>query len=136
MDSPLSQDSCYRVGIAGIKADVFRPVISKCSFRSLTFDRVRLAIADDLPEVKSTLPRLSSIKTQIFYTRWSETVDYCVRAAKLFSGLRLQHWDIAICPEGPIALEVNVEGGVDVHQLAGRRGFLDRDLKKILLEFD
>ena len=44
----------------------------------------------------------------------------------------MQHWDIAICPEGPIALEVNVEGSVDLHQLASRKGIYDEYLQNVM----
>jgi hypothetical protein len=47
-------------------------------------------------------------------------------------GLRLQHWDIALSVAGPVILEVNVEGSMDLHQLAGARGVWDAELREAL----
>jgi len=60
---------------------------------------------------------------------WEEVKELCLTGASLFPGLKLQHWDIALCPAGPVALEVNVEGSLDLHQLAGRRGIYDSILQ-------
>lgn len=63
---------------------------------------------------------------------WPEVVHYCQAAARLFPGLALQHWDIALTPQGPVALEVNVEGSIDLHQIAGFRGVYDGELRALL----
>jgi hypothetical protein len=59
---------------------------------------------------------------------WPEVRDLCLRAAPCYPGLRLQHWDIALSRDGPQILEVNVEGSLDLHQLAGGKGVMDEDL--------
>lgn len=59
---------------------------------------------------------------------WPEVRDLCLAAAPCYPGLRLQHWDIALAAQGPMVLEVNVEGSLDLHQLAGGRGVLDQEL--------
>jgi Sugar-transfer associated ATP-grasp len=56
----------------------------------------------------------------------------CLTAATAYPGLRLQNWDIAIGDRGPVILEVNVEGSMDLHQLAGGRGILDGALAAAL----
>lgn len=63
---------------------------------------------------------------------WPEIESFCKQASTLFPGLAMQHWDIAICPDGPVALEVNVEGSVDLHQLAGRKGFFDESIQRLI----
>lgn len=63
---------------------------------------------------------------------WSQMRDVCLTAATCFPGLRLQNWDVAIGEAGPIILEVNVEGSMDLHQLAGGRGILDEALRDAL----
>lgn len=65
---------------------------------------------------------------------WSQVVQYCTSAASLFPGLAMQHWDIALTPDGPVALEVNVEGSLDLHQLAGSRGIYDQTLRDLIRE--
>lgn len=67
---------------------------------------------------------------------WPKIVEYCTKASLLFPGLSMQHWDIAICPEGPVALEVNVEGSLDLHQIAGRKGVYDSVLKDIFAQHE
>jgi hypothetical protein len=43
---------------------------------------------------------------------WDETVKLCLTAATAVPGLRFQHWDIAMCPQGPVFLELNGNGNV------------------------
>jgi hypothetical protein len=67
---------------------------------------------------------------------WDRVSAYCQKAAALFPGLKLQHWDIALCEDGPMALEVNVEGGIVSHQMSGERGFYDDALAAALKEVE
>lgn len=62
---------------------------------------------------------------------WEETRNLVMAGASLFPGLRMQHWDVALCPEGPVALEVNVEGSLDLHQLAGSKGIHDETMRRL-----
>jgi len=62
---------------------------------------------------------------------WQTACTLCLDAAKLFPGLRLQHWDIALTDRGPVVLEVNVEGGMRTHQIVQQRGLYGERLKKL-----
>lgn len=62
---------------------------------------------------------------------WEETRKLVTAGASLFPGLRMQHWDVALCPDGPVALEVNVEGSLDLHQLAGSKGIRDETMRRL-----
>ena len=55
---------------------------------------------------------------------WEKIVSRTLDAAAALPGLRFQHWDVAIGPEGPMLVEVNYAGGVIASQLAGPRGLL------------
>lgn len=66
---------------------------------------------------------------------WDEVVRYVTSGASLFPGLKMQHWDVALCPEGPIGLEINVEGSMDLHQIAGSKGIEDDDLLQVLADY-
>lgn len=63
---------------------------------------------------------------------WPAVRELCLTAATAFPGLRLQSWDVALGEAGPVILEVNVEGSMDLHQLAGARGILDGVLAETL----
>ena len=43
---------------------------------------------------------------------WAETVDLCLRAARLFPGLRSLGWDVVITAGGPVLLEGNADWGL------------------------
>lgn len=65
---------------------------------------------------------------------WEETKNLVMTGASLFPGLRMQHWDVALCPDGPVSLEVNVEGSMDLHQLAGSKGINDETMRCLFAE--
>jgi hypothetical protein len=46
-------------------------------------------------------------------------------AARLFPGIRTQSWDIALTDKGPIPLELNFGGDLNLTQLASGKGVLD-----------
>ncbi len=56
---------------------------------------------------------------------WEDACSLAIRAASVFSGLRLQSWDIAITNEGPVALELNCTGDFNLLQLGQEKGVYD-----------
>lgn len=65
---------------------------------------------------------------------WQQIRDLVLTATPAFPGFLSQGWDIAICPDMPRALEVNVIGDIDLPQHSYRRGFLDEDFLSMLRE--
>jgi hypothetical protein len=65
---------------------------------------------------------------------WNRAVDLVLSASKHFPGLRLQNWDVALCPEGPVLVELNTESELAVPQAISGRGLMDQRLRKILDE--
>lgn len=63
---------------------------------------------------------------------WKEVLRLAETAALFFPGLRLQNWDVALSDSGPILLEVNVEGSLDLPQIADGRGFWDESFEQFL----
>ena len=63
---------------------------------------------------------------------WDALTSLCLKHAASLSGLRLQAWDIAMCPEGPVAMEVNIGGDFNLPQLAAGAGLLDERFRKFL----
>ncbi len=64
--------------------------------------------------------------------QWQEVRNLALEGSAAFPGLRLQHWDIALAEGGPMALELNVRGGLDLHQVASGVGGVGVDLKAAL----
>jgi hypothetical protein len=54
---------------------------------------------------------------------WHEAVRLCLATATVFPGLRLQNWDCALSADGPLLMEINFAGDVDLVQYAHRSGF-------------
>lgn len=48
----------------------------------------------------------------------------CLKAAVHFPGIRTQSWDVALTAAGPVLLELNFGGDLNLHQLAHNRGIL------------
>lgn len=69
------------------------------------------------PETGATLPGL-------VLPDWREAKELCLRAARMFPGVRTQSWDIALTDAGAVIMELNYGGDLNLHQLAHRRGIL------------
>jgi hypothetical protein len=65
----------------------------------------------------------SLLGTQI--RSWKRLVDLVCEAAAVFPGIRTQSWDVALSNQGPVLLEVNYGGDLNLGQLAHGKGALD-----------
>lgn len=65
---------------------------------------------------------------------WEKAVALVCSATKHFPGLHLQNWDVALCPEGPVLLELNTESELAIPQAISGRGLKDKQLQAILGE--
>jgi hypothetical protein len=65
---------------------------------------------------------------------WGRAVALVCSASKHFPGLHLQNWDVALCPEGPVLLELNTESELAVPQAISGHGLKDERLRKIQAE--
>jgi Sugar-transfer associated ATP-grasp len=74
----------------------------------------------DQPLVGATLPD------------WSLLTGLCLEAARAFSGLRMQAWDIALTDRGPVLVEVNIGGDFNLPQLAHGTGLMDERFRRFL----
>jgi hypothetical protein len=57
---------------------------------------------------------------------WQRVCDMAIKASALLPMVRTQSWDIAVTDAGPVVLEVNWGGDMNLHQLAHRRGMLSQ----------
>ena len=65
---------------------------------------------------------------------WDQAMAMCLSAAICFPGLKLQHWDVAFCREGPILMELNTEADLGVPQFLARRPFIDPSIRQLMEE--
>lgn len=56
---------------------------------------------------------------------WSDIRALVAKAATVFSPVRTQSWDIAISSDGPVLMEFNFGGDLNLHQIAHGRGALN-----------
>lgn len=61
---------------------------------------------------------------------WDSIVTTCLNGAAALPGLRYQSWDAAIGPDGPLILELNYRGGIDITQIPGTGGFFDSEFRE------
>jgi len=57
--------------------------------------------------------------------QWLPTMELCKAAARAFPGIRTQSWDVAITDQGPVLMELNFGGDLNLHQIAHGKGMLD-----------
>lgn len=63
---------------------------------------------------------------------WDRVREVCLRAAHAFPMLKFQHWDIAFGRDGPLILELNTTGSIDIIQYASGRGLYDGSLRRLI----
>ncbi len=56
---------------------------------------------------------------------WDRVVELCLAVAPHFPGLCLQNWDVAICEDGPVLMEVNTEADLGIPQAVTHSGMLN-----------
>ena len=65
---------------------------------------------------------------------WERAVEMTVEASRILGGMRFQSWDVALCTNGPVMIEVNDKSGQQALQVAGPPGMLDASLCAFLRE--
>ena len=70
--------------------------------------------------------------TGVILPNWEDSVKLCLRTATSLPDLRLQCWDVAMCPDGPLLIEVNDHGNLNIVQYARRAGFRNTEFRRCL----
>jgi Sugar-transfer associated ATP-grasp len=70
--------------------------------------------------------------TGVTLPNWEDTVELCLSTATALPELRLQSWDVAMCPDGPLLIEVNHHGILRFVQIACRAGFRNTEFRRYL----
>lgn len=63
---------------------------------------------------------------------WQSVTDLALRAARAVPGLPLQAWDIALCPNGPVLVEANIGGDLNLPQIASGSGIMRGRLARFI----
>ena len=58
---------------------------------------------------------------------WSNVVASVLEWSRVFPGIRTQSWDVALTQDGPVALDLNFGGDLNLHQLVHERGILSEN---------
>ena len=85
-------------------------------------------------ELTDSLPG-GSFKVGDTVPHWDAAKELVMKATPVFTGFRCQHWDIGLSNDGPVAFEVNADGGWDVVQIAHGFGAMDNELVSILNKY-
>lgn len=67
---------------------------------------------------------------------WDKIKAVCCDASSLFPGLKLLHFDVALAADGPLLLEINHRGNLDLHQHASGKGFINETLERAFASQD
>jgi hypothetical protein len=63
---------------------------------------------------------------------WQAVLETCRQAGAVMSGMRIQNWDVALSDRGPLLMEVNFRGDLDLTQMAGGIGVADPDWHRFM----
>lgn len=63
---------------------------------------------------------------------FNDAKSIVVKAARNFSGIKVQSWDVALTSNGPIVLEVNYGGDLNLAQLASAKGVMEKEYCNLL----
>lgn len=66
---------------------------------------------------------------------WERLIRLCKECAVIFPPIRFQSWDIALCPDGPVIVEVNTGAAFSLSQVATGEGFLSDRFCRFLDSF-
>lgn len=95
--------------------------------------RVVKGVGLDQAEVE-THPDTGQTLTGINLPDWAALKSLCLAGAAALPRLRMQAWDIAICPDGPVLVEVNIGGDFNLPQIATGHGLLTDTFRDFLTE--
>jgi hypothetical protein len=70
--------------------------------------------------------------TGMILPNWEDSVKLCLHTATSLPELRLQSWDVAMCPDGPLLVEVNNHGNLNIVQYVCRAGFRNTEFRRCL----
>ncbi len=133
---PVLMHALWKIPVGSNPADNFwRPgnLLGALDPESGHVCRVISGVGPDQREV-SHHPDTAAKLLDVTLPDWAASVTVCLKAAAMFSGLRLQAWDVALTNRGPVLLEVNIGGDFNLPQLALAEGILSNKMVSLLAQ--
>lgn len=124
--TPTVESAVIKIPRKGHSADNYWRVGNMLGALDLDNGEVYRAVTGhgaDLVEVE-THPDTGAALKGLRVPQWEQAVQTCLDGVRNFPGVRTQSWDVAITSFGPVLLELNFGGDLNLHQLAHRRGML------------
>lgn len=114
-------DNFWRSGSVLCKVDLADGKITRASLKQEN-DVVEVGEASDLHDkiIAFKLPDFGQAKQTV------------IKAARNFAGIKVQSWDVAFTNRGPVVLEVNYGGDLNLSQLASGKGVMEKDYCNLL----
>lgn len=133
-EGPKILHSLWKIPVGGNIADNFWRSGNLLAVVDTDSGRVNRAIQGTGPDQIECAKHPDSGQPLIGTTlpNWAEITELCLAGAASLPGLNMQAWDIALCSDGPVMVEVNVGGDFNLPQLATGRGLLDASFDKFL----
>jgi len=96
---------------------------------------IRRVVRGDGPEMEEVVNHPDSGAPLVGETLpdWRRLIDLVTENARVFAPIRFQSWDVALCEEGPVVVEVNAGSAFNLSQLAKGEGFLTDRYTNFLL---
>lgn len=80
-------------------------------------------------EQVATHPETGEDFAGVVLPHWALLRDTVLEGARCLAGLNIQGWDVAICEQGPVLVEVNADPDWSVSQRLTKTGMLDADFR-------
>jgi hypothetical protein len=126
-DGPEVFNAAWKIPVGDNVADNFwRPgnMLAHVDLKSGRVLRVVQGVGPDQVEVDSH-PDTGKRLLDFVLPDWEKLKALCLRLAPAVPGLRYQAWDVALCPDGPVILELNNNGGAKQIQTPTGKGILN-----------
>ena len=135
-DRPIIHRALAKIATGRNPADNYwRPGNMVAALDTMTgqIKRVVCGVGADLTECTAH-PDTGSVLVGTALPDWIKLRNLVTKAACVFPGIRTQSWDIALTNRGPVCLELNYGGDLNLPQLAEGRGVLDLTYRDHLSE--
>jgi len=129
-NGPAVHRAVWRIPVGGNMVDTFRPrqygnLLASLDLADGRVGRVIAGTGLDTREVDRH-PDTNHPFAGLRLPDWDTIVELSVMAGTVMNGIRIQGWDLALSDRGPLLMEVNFRGNLDLCQIADCRGVADQ----------